>query len=247
MREGPLHEMIDLSYRSRVLLAGDVHGMFDKLQDALAGVGYEPECDTLIMLGDLADRGPDSMRMVEWARETVVLRVLGNHDIMPRMILRGEINGRTAVKWGAAWFLDLPDEQMEDIATRLEDAPAAMTVLTPGGRRIGLVHADCGRDWDVHVSRLEDRSHRSHDKAVRLSLWDRDTVDAMDQALAAGKEPRCTMKGIDHVFHGHTPATRAFSCGDRSWLDSGACYGGPLTVIDADAWLDDLPSHQILA
>jgi serine/threonine protein phosphatase 1 len=65
---------------SEVYAIGDVHGCFEELQLLLRLIDVQPE-DTLIMLGDLVDRGPNVEAVLEWfhARENTY-NVMGNHD-----------------------------------------------------------------------------------------------------------------------------------------------------------------------
>lgn len=62
-----------------VFVVGDVHGCLDELEKLLkqAGVGKR---DTLVFVGDLVAKGPDSQGVVQLARERGALAVLGNHD-----------------------------------------------------------------------------------------------------------------------------------------------------------------------
>lgn len=46
--------------RGRDIAVGDVHGHFQRLQQALDAVGFDPAIDRLFSVGDLVDRGPDS-------------------------------------------------------------------------------------------------------------------------------------------------------------------------------------------
>ena len=67
----------------RILAIGDVHGcdtalaaLLDQIQPALD--------DTVVFLGDLIDRGPDSRgvidRIINLKRDSAVINILGNHD-----------------------------------------------------------------------------------------------------------------------------------------------------------------------
>jgi diadenosine tetraphosphatase ApaH/serine/threonine PP2A family protein phosphatase len=76
-------------------LVGDVHGEFDALMELLKVLGYDergrhPRDRTLVFVGDLCDRGPDSPSVVEWVRqrheEGRAQVVLGNHELN---LLRG--------------------------------------------------------------------------------------------------------------------------------------------------------------
>lgn len=70
----------------RLIVIGDVHGENELLKQALGQV-HSPETATLIMMGDLIDRGPDSKGVLETVKEaeatfaeTVLLP--GNHEQM---------------------------------------------------------------------------------------------------------------------------------------------------------------------
>jgi len=63
----------------RVIAIGDVHGCIDELQDLLRECDYRPG-DVVVFLGDLVSKGPDSMAVVQMAREIGAIGVRGNHD-----------------------------------------------------------------------------------------------------------------------------------------------------------------------
>lgn len=237
----PGHVELDLSDRRRVLLCPDVHGMFDALREALEEMRWNPDLDALVLLGDLVDRGPSSEEALEWIDRPGVHRIVGNHDHMPGMLVRREISERDARRWGGDWYVDLPRAELIEVSERLRDAPYALTVETPGGRRIGIIHADCSNDWDEQVRRLSNHDHTYHEKAVHKALWRRDTIEEMKRQADAGTFASSVedhrVRGVDHVFHGHTIVGKAFSHANRTWLDTGAYRGAPLCIVDADRWL----------
>jgi diadenosine tetraphosphatase ApaH/serine/threonine PP2A family protein phosphatase len=63
----------------RTVIVGDVHGCLDELL-ALVGRCGDARDTRYVMVGDLVAKGPDSQGVVQWARETGVAAVLGNHD-----------------------------------------------------------------------------------------------------------------------------------------------------------------------
>jgi hypothetical protein len=63
----------------RVIAIGDVHGCIDELQDLLRQCDYSPG-DLVVFLGDLVSKGPDSISVVQMAREIGAIGVRGNHD-----------------------------------------------------------------------------------------------------------------------------------------------------------------------
>eukprot|EP00557_Chaetoceros_sp_GSL56_P004859 CAMPEP_0176491836 /NCGR_PEP_ID=MMETSP0200_2-20121128/8647_1 /TAXON_ID=947934 /ORGANISM="Chaetoceros sp., Strain GSL56" /LENGTH=1163 /DNA_ID=CAMNT_0017889297 /DNA_START=48 /DNA_END=3539 /DNA_ORIENTATION=+ len=68
-----------LQRQPRVIAIGDVHGCIDELQALLRKCDYRPG-DLIIFLGDLVSKGPDSLSVVQMARELGAIGVRGNHD-----------------------------------------------------------------------------------------------------------------------------------------------------------------------
>ncbi len=62
---------------------GDIQGCFDELRQLLDRIKFDPTRDRLWLCGDLVNRGPKSLEVLEFAyahRDSMVV-VLGNHDI----------------------------------------------------------------------------------------------------------------------------------------------------------------------
>lgn len=62
---------------------GDVHGCMVTLRALLAQIAFSPARDRLWMVGDLVNRGPDSLGVLRWAvgQGEALTAVLGNHDL----------------------------------------------------------------------------------------------------------------------------------------------------------------------
>jgi bis(5'-nucleosyl)-tetraphosphatase (symmetrical) len=62
---------------------GDIHGCFDTFQALLKKIQWNPKYDTLWCVGDLINRGPKSLAMMEWIldHQDHVQCILGNHEI----------------------------------------------------------------------------------------------------------------------------------------------------------------------
>ncbi len=62
---------------------GDIQGCYNEFELLLQEIKYDPARDHLILLGDLVNRGPDSLSVIRFAmqHETSVEMVLGNHEL----------------------------------------------------------------------------------------------------------------------------------------------------------------------
>jgi hypothetical protein len=148
---------------------GDVHGEIDALRELLALLGYDrvgrhPSGRTLVFVGDLGDRGPDSpevFRLVrQWVAAGRALCLLGNHEL--NLLLRSE-------KQGNGWFwpvdheadlfpnsLRLPEHERTGLLEFLRTLP-----LIAERQDLRVVHAA----WDPPAVRA---LRAWHDDAVAL-------------------------------------------------------------------------------
>lgn len=83
----------------RTIAIGDVHGCSAALDAVVAAI--EPtRDDTLVLLGDLVDRGPDSRgvldSVLELRRRCRVITIRGNHD---EMMLASRVDPRALAAW----------------------------------------------------------------------------------------------------------------------------------------------------
>lgn len=143
-----------------IYAVSDIHGRLDKYQDLLRKVRFGPE-DTLYVLGDVIDRGPDGFKiLLDMARRPNVTALLGNHeamamDVLSRMPYAVRHNGeiRLAGKDAEAmelWFynggelslddfLRLNSEQRKIVWEYMQEMPLYKEIAV-GGRQFVLVH-----------------------------------------------------------------------------------------------------------
>lgn len=65
----------------RRVFVGDVHGCPRELDDLLHAVGHDPRHDHVLFVGDLVNKGPDSLAALRTAHALDATVVLGNHDL----------------------------------------------------------------------------------------------------------------------------------------------------------------------
>jgi len=61
---------------------GDVHGCFSQFMSLLEKIAYNSQNDKIILTGDLVNRGPDSLAVLNYCMaDNNITSVLGNHDL----------------------------------------------------------------------------------------------------------------------------------------------------------------------
>lgn len=112
-------------FEGPVDVVGDVHGCLEELLDLLdhcdyTRQGHHPEGRRLVFLGDLTDRGPDSLGVVRLVRELVssgrAQCILGNHDFN---LLLGERKHENGWFFGDARPTDSDREMICEFLTSL--------------------------------------------------------------------------------------------------------------------------------
>ena len=81
-----------------IYAVSDIHGCYDKYRKLLKKISFGSD-DTLYVLGDVIDRGPDGFKtMLDMAQRPNVVNLMGNHEAMatkalPRILNAVEENG----------------------------------------------------------------------------------------------------------------------------------------------------------
>jgi len=125
-------------------LIGDVQGCDAALQRLLDEISFSPSRDTLYLLGDLVNRGPDSAGVLRrlMRLDNAAQCLLGNHDLHLLATALGA--RRPSRKDTLACVLDAPDRQV--LLGWLRQQHMALH-LTHGGIEYLLVHAGVLPAW----------------------------------------------------------------------------------------------------
>ncbi len=213
-----------LNEKGRDFVVGDVHGDFARLQMLMDAVGFDRLKDRLIAVGDLIDRGPDSDACLAWLDRPFFHSVIGNHELMAISVHEGIEPPDLYREVGGRWFLGLPFEERADYVKAFTTLPVAIEVQTPAGL-VGIVHAEVpsGMSWPDFVAAIE----AAEGETIRSATWMRARIDSALKGI-----PARPVAGVHRVYAGHTPVRQPLGAANISWIDTGACFGGMLSMVD---------------
>lgn len=208
----------------RDFVIGDIHGCFDAVRGIMADVNFDESTDRLFSVGDLVDRGPDSIEAVDWIAKPWFHAVRGNHEQMAIGVAAGKHDLGLYLINGGGWLLALEDGRQKLVASVLDTLPVCIEVDTDAGLA-GIVHADIGgNDWSFFTGLLQDDSLSNNRKKAVLesALWCRERIQGNREG---------NLDGLHRLYVGHTPVKQATELGNVVYIDTGAVFGRSITVV----------------
>lgn len=219
-------------------VTADIHGAFSILWNELLQAGFNPATDILYSLGDLVNRGSESVAAYQWLMKPWFKPVRGNHEAMIIQSFANPDNRDTQTllrQTNGQWWFDLSETARTKLASGLDSLPYTRSLIV-GERRIGLVHADVpeGMSWPDFC----EATLAGDESARHAALWSRARWLASIGSGFTGEElPRVT--GVDWVFVGHSPVEQPTIVGNVVFLDCGLWKGNRQGVICIQDWLQD--------
>jgi bis(5'-nucleosyl)-tetraphosphatase (symmetrical) len=187
---------------------GDIQGCASAFDALLRKIAFRPSRDRLWLVGDLVNRGPDSLgvlrRVMGLGRS--VTCVLGNHDLHLLAVVAGRRKLSSSDTFGAV--LEAPDAR--EIADWLRHRP--LLHYDRPGKRV-LVHAGIPPTWSVSEAR---REAATVERLLRGRNW-RTSLRTM-----YGNEPAAfssDLTGVERRRFTINALTRMRFCDSRGRLD----------------------------
>lgn len=157
----------------RDFVISDLHGSYSALAMMIDGLKFDPEIDRMFSVGDLVDRGEESLKCLELVREPWFHPVKANHEVM---MLDAFSGGPTGFYWtmnGGMWgiealndanALELNDYRIPqddsvalfDLLPIVEDLPYLITIKMKDGKKFHVIHAELPPNYMITDEDLED-------------------------------------------------------------------------------------------
>lgn len=166
----------------RDIIIGDLHGRRDLLDRLLDHLNFDPVADRVVSVGDLIDRGPQSLECLRLLREPWFKCVLANHEQMALWRLTNTMYPASWMPNGGAWAI-----QMLNVWDRAEGTTPEEKL-----RRAAFMEEEHFEIADLilnHVSQLPYLINIEYEKPVHI----------IHAELPAGKRVGAWEPVIDHL------------------------------------------------
>jgi predicted phosphodiesterase len=198
----------------RIIAIGDIHGCYQEFAELLERLALTKD-DQLVLLGDLINRGPDSLKVIDLARANRALSLLGNHEL--RLLNYRKSKDTVFLKEGDPQTLE---KLRPEDWTYLE----AM-VLTHYIEELNTVF--------VHGGFLPNEPWQKQPASVvtRVQVIDRDGKPRKRAEAPEGSPAWADLwNGPPFVVYGHTPRPEIYKLKWSVGIDTACVMGGFLTA-----------------
>lgn len=215
----------------KTYVIGDIHGNYKAFMQCIQRSGFNSSEDTLISLGDIVDRYPESARCVEFCRTIHnFVWVAGNHDNYFKRWLESNFSvedpvwivegGDTTIH---SYFDETEGEYDYELLNKHREFAEVMVPYHIDHKNNLFVHG--GINWNYPVDKQPN---------TEIYYWDRDTY----WSWANTHEKNGTKFPFRNVFIGHTPTQSLVPVKKANlWnLDQGAGHNGRLTIMDVNTF-----------
>ncbi|MEN2767624.1 bis(5'-nucleosyl)-tetraphosphatase PrpE [Ornithinibacillus xuwenensis] len=236
----------------KIDVIGDIHGCFDELCTLFLELGYKKERNFFVhqdgripvFVGDLTDRGPASIKVMELVYEMVVQQkkaryVPGNHcNKLYRFFLGNKVQQQHGLETTVAEYETLDKQKQAKVRkqfiTLYEDAPLYLQLLEANAV---IAHAGIKQSY---IGR--------HDKKVKTFVLYGDITGEFDEdGRPIRRDWAQHYQGNTWIVYGHTPVLNPRIINRTINIDTGCVFGNKLTAFRLPEEITvSIPSEQPL-
>lgn len=209
----------------RNIFVGDIHGCIDEFDELIKTISYNKSKDRLILLGDLIDRGPDSVGVIKRAQELKAEAVMGNHeDKFIKWINNTNYGEVSTIK---KFYLKLSDQDIQYIINMPTYIKVGNIIAVHAGLRPGISLENQSKE-DLMYLRYTDSKN---------TLFSLKKVHKLGKEVLGAHLWTEYWKGPESIVYGHNVYSRNYPYIEEPspgvfcyGLDTGCCFGGKLTA-----------------
>jgi hypothetical protein len=158
-------KILEPNTTGRDFVFGDLHGSLTAFINLLYNLNFDPAVDRAISVGDLCDRGPDSLGCLSLLKEPWFHAALSNHEFMMLEAFNGGHSGDYWIPNGGGWgapalvyhdalktaAADKPGDleppspetlRLFDLLNEVAELPFLITINRPDGKKFHVLHAE---------------------------------------------------------------------------------------------------------
>ena len=215
-------------------VCSDLHGQYEVYKDIIDKIG---ENDKLYILGDVIDRGPDGMKILQDIAKRQengqVEFFVGNHEYMMiqalflgnsevEKIWTSESNGGKKTK---EEFEKLPDQEKNKIRNLLLNS-LVYKEINVDHEKLYLVHAKAIQNANKEKESVKDFLETGRQKELEMAVWTRKGDQKTDQSGEVWKDEEIGKSDVYSII-GHTPTNGMIEISKGYVnIDCGASYFG---------------------
>ncbi len=232
--------------KGRDFVCGDIHGCFELLEEKLSEVNFDPLRDRIFSVGDIIDRGMESIKALQYLEKSWFYCICGNHE---QMFLNWIIEDSPTIRNdafrfhmqnGGLWVTDYLGVHIKNLAddiyanepiskkypalnhweNALKKLPYAIEIKY-GEKKTGIIHAEIPQS--VTWPSLEAELNKPN--VLNSILFSR-------KYIKSGKRKKYHINGVDELYCGHNIVDIPLKKGNINYIDTGAYLSQTLTLIE---------------
>lgn len=220
----------------KIDIIGDIHGCYREFEELTTELGYDwtsgipihPNDRKLAFVGDLTDRGPHSLKVIEvvWQlviKENIAFYTPGNHcNKLYRYFLGNKVQVTHGLETTVAEYEELNKDQQKRVRKmfmEIYEQNPLYQVLDNGNLVI------------AHAGIREDYIGKENSKVKTFVLYGDITGEKHPDGSPVRRDWAQNYKGNATIVYGHTPVKEPRIIRNTYNIDTGAVFGGNLTAL----------------
>jgi serine/threonine protein phosphatase 1 len=212
--------------KERKFVIGDIHSHHDEMMELFEKVNFDFDNDTLISLGDLVDRGPDPIEVIETLMKIKkFIHILGNHDEWCYQYLLNKDHPSEWISQGGESTLNAYLNNQVYRESHISFFEKARLYYIDEANRL-FVHGGFNHRIPFNLQ-IDNKELLTWDRSLVLTAMEYEQYDQ-------------TFSEFSEIFVGHTPTQfikestpKKFS---NLWmLDTGVYISGILSIMDVES------------